>query len=286
MGTASDPFSDGEECVGGDALRNTDAGDESPAAVPAPPPNFCTRCGAPWDPSWTECPTCARAYATPSASAPLRVFSRDRSLASALALYFALLATSAVSLIMIHVGAASQVNAILCVDVVDSVIVVLWLVGAFRLVRPGLFCSGKPLHYLAGIGLGCVTFLVATVCVEVLVALLGVESTRISDVFLEVGYGWGTVLVVVCVQPALIEELAFRGVILSSLQGTLGLRTAVIVSSFMFMILHLAPLSFPHLLVIGLALGCLRAKSGSLYPCMAMHFTHNLLWVLTEMGGR
>ncbi len=37
--------------------------------------------------------------------------------------------------------------------------------------------------------------------------------------------------------------------------------------------------------LMGLCLGWLRVRSGSLYPCIAMHFTHNLLAILAEMGG-
>ncbi|NQT11773.1 MAG: CPBP family intramembrane metalloprotease, partial [Planctomycetes bacterium] len=73
---------------------------------------------------------------------------------------------------------------------------------------------------------------------------------------------------------------------LEALQGTLGPRDALIVSALMFMVLHVAVLSFPHLLLMGLVLGYLRMKSGSLYPCMVLHFTHNLLVILVEMGGR
>jgi membrane protease YdiL (CAAX protease family) len=62
-------------------------------------------------------------------------------------------------------------------------------------------------------------------------------------------------------------------------------REAVLISALMFMVLHLAVLSFPHLLVIGLVLGYVRVRSGSLYPCMLLHFTHNLLVVLAEMKG-
>ena len=93
------------------------------------------------------------------------------------------------------------------------------------------------------------------------------------------------IVVLICVQPAVIEELAFRGAILGVLRDLLGTREAVIVSALMFMILHLAILSFPHLLLVGLALGYLRVRTKSLYPCMVMHFTHNLLVILAEATG-
>lgn len=83
-------------------------------------------------------------------------------------------------------------------------------------------------------------------------------------------------------QPAVVEELAFRGVIQGALGRVLRMGEAVAVAALMFMILHLMPLSFPHLFLIGLAAGWLRARSGSLYPPMLLHFLHNGLVVASE----
>jgi membrane protease YdiL (CAAX protease family) len=87
----------------------------------------------------------------------------------------------------------------------------------------------------------------------------------------------------VAVQPAIFEELAFRGVILAGVQHVLSPMESVVVSALMFMIIHLAVPSFPHLFVLGLALGWLRVHTGSLYPGMLLHFTHNLLCIVFEV---
>jgi len=42
------------------------------------------------------------------------------------------------------------------------------------------------------------------------------------------------------------------------------------------MMIHLSVPSFPHLFLMGLALGYLRSRTGSLYAGMVLHFTHNL----------
>ena len=86
-------------------------------------------------------------------------------------------------------------------------------------------------------------------------------------------------------QPAIFEELASRGVIFGALERVLAVREAIMVSALLFMIIHLAVLSFPHLLVLGLVLGYLRVRTGSLYPGMVLHFTHNLLVVMSESSG-
>ena len=72
------------------------------------------------------------------------------------------------------------------------------------------------------------------------------------------------------------------GTILSALSRALRPTEAVLVSAMMFMILHLAPLRFPHTLAMGVAAGFLRLRTGSLYPCVLLHFTHNGLCVAAE----
>jgi membrane protease YdiL (CAAX protease family) len=89
--------------------------------------------------------------------------------------------------------------------------------------------------------------------------------------------------------PALVEEIAFRGVIFDSLDDLLGRRELIIATALMFMILHLAMLSIIFLVVMGLSLGWLRHRSGSIWPPVALHFLHNsivILWSLALTAGR
>jgi membrane protease YdiL (CAAX protease family) len=279
----AEPIDAGDTCpesAGADEARCGEAGLTGVAAQPQP--DFCNRCGARWLPSWTECPHCARAVPPP----PVRVGTgRDRSLSTALSLYFTLLALSATCLILILTEASSPASAMIFVSVAFCVVVLLWVVGAFHRVRGGLIRAGNPTWYLVAVVLGCLTFAGASLLIRFLASTFGLPEEYCSKPFLDAGYGWVTIVLVVCVHPAVIEELAFRGVILHGLQGVLGARDAVIVSALLFMVLHLVVLSFPHLFLMGLVLGYLRIRTGSLYPCMVMHFTHNLLAVLAEMGG-
>src|SRR5262249_34061217 len=134
----------------------------------------------------------------------------------------------------------------------------------------------------SGLGLAGVTFGLATLMMEILKLFFNIPVFWLTPVFKEAGFGWATIVLVTCVQPAVFEELAFRGVIQSGVQKVVKNRDAVIVSAFMFMIIHLSFASAVHLFVMGLILGWLRLKSGSLYPCMVLHFFHNLFCVLTE----
>ena len=80
----------------------------------------------------------------------------------------------------------------------------------------------------------------------------------------------------ICVQPAIVEELFFRYLVLGSLLRATGVHGAVLISSVMFGIAHIGvPLSVPYLIVLGVALGYTRLGSGGLVVPMLMHFVHN-----------
>jgi membrane protease YdiL (CAAX protease family) len=209
----------------------------------------------------------------------------DRPVWAVLSLFFAWLVINLLAAIAIKAGALSEAKAELVATGLACLVILLWLLRLHRQVAPGLRHVGKWWWYPLCVALGLATFAVATGAVRVLVHLLHIEELQYARPLLEAGYGWPMVLLMVCVQPAVFEELAFRGAILEVLRGLLGLRDAIVVTALLFMVLHLAVLSFPHLLLIGLVLGYVRTRSGSLYPCMVLHFTHNLLVVLAEMKG-
>src|SRR5262249_7633765 len=84
------------------------------------------------------------------------------------------------------------------------------------------------------------------------------------------------VLLAYCIQPAIVEELFFRGLALGSLRNVTGVHSAVFISSVMFGMAHIGvPISIPYLVVVGIALGYVRVASGSLLLPMLLHFGHN-----------
>ena len=93
---------------------------------------------------------------------------------------------------------------------------------------------------------------------------------------LGVGDGWVAVLLV-CVQPAIVEEVFFRFLLLGHLRPHIGVHGAVWLSAFFFAAAHLGQLAgFPVLFLLGAALGYSRVYSGGLALPMLLHFLHNL----------
>ena len=77
------------------------------------------------------------------------------------------------------------------------------------------------------------------------------------------------------VTPAICEELAFRGFILSGLQRTHRYRLAAVMSSIAFGIVHMIPQQVFNATLLGLVLAALALRSGSLIPGVIFHLIFN-----------
>jgi sodium transport system permease protein len=87
-------------------------------------------------------------------------------------------------------------------------------------------------------------------------------------------------LLVVALAPALCEELAFRGFILSGLRHIGSKWAAIVISSLFFGLTHGMLQQSLAAAAVGVVIGYLAVQSGSLLPGMVFHFTHNALSVL------
>jgi membrane protease YdiL (CAAX protease family) len=112
---------------------------------------------------------------------------------------------------------------------------------------------------------------------------LGVPLVPVSAMFLEAGWPLWTAFLVISVMPAVFEELAFRGVIQSSLERVFNARDAWLIQAALFSVLHLAPMMFPSHFLMGLCFGYMRRRSRSIYPGMLLHACWNALVVVGEL---
>ena len=250
---------------------------------------YCGVCGAPWQAEWDRCPACAPAAAYPTGDLlpsvqphALAPEAEKPRLTSAIALYFTLLAASLAGIIAGAAG-ASELTVDFFVSGAMTVITLAWCAAAAA--RPSLAMLFRPAPgkwFLVGAGAAVLTFGLAYAIVEGIVRGLGVERIDYTTPYLSGGYGLGMIVLMICVQPAVVEELAFRGVVFGALRPTLSTAEAVFVSAGMFMILHLSPGAFPHTFAMGVVAGFLRARTDSLLPGVLMHFVHNLLCVVVD----
>ncbi|MEM9585886.1 MAG: ABC transporter permease subunit/CPBP intramembrane protease [Planctomycetota bacterium] len=90
---------------------------------------------------------------------------------------------------------------------------------------------------------------------------------------------WLTVVFLMAVVPAICEELAFRGFIFGGLVREKGRLRAVLVSAVIFGISHGVLQQSIAATVMGLLLGWITLKTGSVLPTILLHFTNNALSV-------
>jgi len=88
---------------------------------------------------------------------------------------------------------------------------------------------------------------------------------------------------VICLLVPLVEELVFRGAILRTLLNKMQQTEnghqrhwwMIVASALLFAIAHLNPAQMPHAFVIGLLLGWMYYRTGSIIPGVAFHWANN-----------
>jgi membrane protease YdiL (CAAX protease family) len=83
-------------------------------------------------------------------------------------------------------------------------------------------------------------------------------------------------LLAIALMPALCEEALLRGILLPSLRRRLAAPLAVILTALVFALIHDA-YRMPFTFLVGLVLGALRLRAGSLLPSLIPHATLNAL---------
>jgi sodium transport system permease protein len=89
-------------------------------------------------------------------------------------------------------------------------------------------------------------------------------------------------LFVIAVIPAICEELAFRGFILSGLRHMGHKWTAIVISSIFFGAAHALFQQSIVACLVGLILGFIAVQTGSILPCILFHVVHNSMAVVVQ----
>lgn len=94
-------------------------------------------------------------------------------------------------------------------------------------------------------------------------------------------------IVLVCIQPAFVEEFFFRYLLLGHLRPHVGTHGAVWVSAVVFGMAHVSGVvSWPVLVILGAGLGYARVGTGRLALPILLHFLHNFAVLLVEHAGK
>jgi sodium transport system permease protein len=98
--------------------------------------------------------------------------------------------------------------------------------------------------------------------------------------------GLWAILLVFTLAPAIFEEIAFRGFILSGFQSLKGKWQPILLTSLMFGLAHGIIQQTIITFVVGMILGLIAVQTKSILPCILFHLTHNSLAVLLSQANR
>lgn len=135
----------------------------------------------------------------------------------------------------------------------------------------------KPLAVLLAVAVTAGVFMQNTLIATAfswLLEVLGIEA-EVSVPSVENGGDIALVILVLCVLPALGEELMFRGVMLKSLEreGTLG---AILLSALVFALSHFNPAQLVHQFLLGAILSYIVVVTGNIFYACLIHFLNNV----------
>ena len=134
-----------------------------------------------------------------------------------------------------------------------------------------------------GLGIGIATQ-VAVVPIIYIPVLLMADDLDVSGPardLVDKASGGGILLLIlaVVVGAPIVEEIFFRGLTLRALEARMRRRTALVVSAFVFGVVHLQFLQFPALLAIGLICGWLAQRDGRIGRAIWAHVGFNAVTV-------
>lgn len=116
--------------------------------------------------------------------------------------------------------------------------------------------------------------------VGVLTFLLGMQSESTQDLNQIIVQAppawWGLGFLAVVIMAPVCEEIFFRGYMQSRLSARLGPVWAILITSTFFGFMHLYPIHSVQTFFLGIVLGYIAWRSGSIVPAIVAHFVNNL----------
>ncbi len=89
-------------------------------------------------------------------------------------------------------------------------------------------------------------------------------------------------IIIMAAVPAVIEELFFRGVILSSLMKKTNIIIAVFISSLLFSLMHFSLIKIFPTFLLGGIFAYVVYKTNSIIPAMVLHFMNNSISIIVQ----
>ncbi|HLT71442.1 MAG TPA: type II CAAX endopeptidase family protein [Cyclobacteriaceae bacterium] len=171
----------------------------------------------------------------------------------------------------------------LVVSTLDMLIVIVFWTIAWQEVRPLLSFRGFKFSIAALVIMGALGgCLVVSIVADYINVSLFESTYSDSWMFVDTAYPLVFSILLTCAQPAIFEEVAFRGFLFNNIQKISTPSGATYLTAFIFGIIHLSIISMLWLVPIGLAFAFLRVKYNTLWYGVIGHFTYNLGFALLD----
>ena len=146
------------------------------------------------------------------------------------------------------------------------------------------FVSTKALKpYVFAVGMWLIGLSILMLWVQALIWLgvdLLVPPDTAQKALDEAGGSIVVTIILVGILGPIAEEIFFRGFVLTGLVKRFGVGRSLLLSSLMFGLFHIDPGAIVPTFALGLALGWVYLKTGSIWPAMFAHGLHNTVAVL------
>lgn len=152
-----------------------------------------------------------------------------------------------------------------------------FLIFVWRHIQFKYLGFGKFDSRTMGLGCGLLVLAYGIVMVHNVVLIrLGVDTQgqAIMEMFNELESPVWLILVAVVIAP-LVEEIFFRGFLFQGFRQRYGWVAALLLSSFVFAVAHLDPVSFIPTFVLGVVMAYVYHRSNSIWPGIILHFLNN-----------
>lgn len=248
-----------------------------------PDDKVCSYCGQPLDARFYFCTRCSKPFRAvetvlsprpdPYADTETRLRVNARSAWNIYFIYLSVIVAGSVAAIACW-GLDSREPAIITLDLMLLVTTCILLAGRWQEVAPLLKRAGvfHPATW-AGLALLVPALGLNYAYHSILTELVPMESADPSGFFTSRFGG----IVFICVLPAVVEEIGFRGIIQHEFEKAVSPALAIGIAAAAFSAAHFSVLSAPYLALLGALLGWMKWKTGSLYPSMVAHFLHNFV---------
>lgn len=101
---------------------------------------------------------------------------------------------------------------------------------------------------------------------------------RLSGILFGSSKEWFSIIGVVIIAP-LLEEIVFRGIILQGFLKNYSITKSIIITAVLFGLFHANIVQTPLVILLGIVLGVIYIKTGSLFMCIIGHALNNFIAV-------